>query len=227
MYKNGQGVKQDHAEAVRWNRKAAEQGHAGAQCNLGVMYAYGQGVKQGHAEAVRWYRKAAEQGDAGGQFNLGVVYDNGQGVKLGDAEAVRWYRKAAERAVRWYRKAAEQGVAGGQFNLGVAYENGRGVKQDHAEAVRLNRKAAEQGLVNAVSALKRLSAGPVTSNASPSTPKVIAPSTGRLCSNCGIGERGGGAALKPCSRFKVALYCGRECQVQHWKAGGHKAVCKA
>jgi len=47
---------------VRWYRKAAEQGHANAQFNLGVGYANGQGVKQDHAEAVRWYRKATEQG---------------------------------------------------------------------------------------------------------------------------------------------------------------------
>jgi len=107
------------------------------------------------------------------------------------------------------------------------YENGQGVKQDHAEAVRWYRKAAEQGLLNAVAALKQLSAGAVKSSASTLTPKTVAPATGRVCSNCGIGERGGGAALKPCSRCKVALYCGRECQVQHWKAGGHKAVCKA
>ena len=63
MNENGQGVKLDHAEAAQWRyRKAAEQGHAGGQCNLGVMYENGQGVKQDHAEAVRWYRKAAEQG---------------------------------------------------------------------------------------------------------------------------------------------------------------------
>ena len=113
------------------------------------------------------------------------------------------------------QKAAEQGQAHAQSNLGVMYTNGQGVKRDHAEAVRWYRKAAEQGLVYAVSALNRLS-GAVTSNASSLTPKAIAPATGRVCSNCGIGERGGGAALKPCSRCKVALYCGRECQVQHW-----------
>jgi len=144
------------------------------------------------------------------------MYAHGQGVKQDAAEAVRWFRKAAE-----HRDAVDQN------KLGVMYENGQGVKQGHAEAVRWYRKAAEQGPVNAVAELKRLSAGVVTSIASPSTPKAIAPATGRVCSNCGIGEKGGGAALKPCSRCKVALYCGRECQVQHWKAGGHKAVCKA
>ena len=40
-----------------------------------------------------------------------------------------------------------------------------------------------------------------------------------MCSNGGIGERDGGAVLKPFLRCKAALYYGRECQVQHWKAG--------
>jgi len=60
-----------------------------------------------------------------------------------------------------------QGDAGGQCSLGVKYINGQGVVQDHAEVVRWYRKTAEHGLVNAVSTLKRLSAGAVTSNASP------------------------------------------------------------
>ena len=38
MYDNGQGVRQDYAEAARWYRKAAEQGNAKAQYNLGSMY---------------------------------------------------------------------------------------------------------------------------------------------------------------------------------------------
>ena len=44
MYAVGTGVTQDHAEAVRWYRLAADQGHANGQYNLGVMYAHGTGV---------------------------------------------------------------------------------------------------------------------------------------------------------------------------------------
>ena len=36
---NGQGVAQDYAQALDWFRKAADQGNADAQCNLGSMYA--------------------------------------------------------------------------------------------------------------------------------------------------------------------------------------------
>ena len=64
-----------------WYRKAAEQGDAFAQHNLGFMYENGRGVAQDYAEAMRWYRKAAGQGDADAQFNLGVMYQEGRGVK--------------------------------------------------------------------------------------------------------------------------------------------------
>ena len=86
----------DYPEALRWYRKAAEQGDARAQYNLGNMYRNGRGVKQDNHEAMRWYRKAAEQGEALAQSNLGVMYAEGRGVKRDDREAVRWYRKAAE-----------------------------------------------------------------------------------------------------------------------------------
>ena len=68
----------DYAEAARWFRKAAEQGDAGAQFNLGVTYDRGKGVPQDYAEALRWYLKAAGQGHARAQFNVGVMYENGK-----------------------------------------------------------------------------------------------------------------------------------------------------
>ena len=63
MYANGQGVTQDYSAAMKWYRMAADQGHAGAQNNLGIMYCGGQGVPQNTSEALRWLHKAQVQGD--------------------------------------------------------------------------------------------------------------------------------------------------------------------
>ena len=63
MYAEGKGVPQDYTEAVRWYRKAADQGYARGQDGLGYAYSHGGGVPQNYAEAARWYRKAAKQGD--------------------------------------------------------------------------------------------------------------------------------------------------------------------
>ena len=95
MYANGRGVPQDKAQAVKWYRKAAEQGYAAAQYNLGVMYYNGQGVPQDDAEAVKWYRKAAEQGLADAQTNLGGMYYFGQGVIQDNVYAHMWENIAA------------------------------------------------------------------------------------------------------------------------------------
>jgi hypothetical protein len=78
-----------------WYRKAAEQGSAIAQYNLGEMYRVGEGVPADSAAAASWYRKAAEQGYARAQNNLGVVYDNGDGVPQDDVLAHMWFNLAA------------------------------------------------------------------------------------------------------------------------------------
>jgi TPR repeat protein len=60
----------DHAQAIKWYRRAAEQGYAEAKYALGVMYGNGQGVARNNAEAVKWYFMAAEQGHEKAQGEL-------------------------------------------------------------------------------------------------------------------------------------------------------------
>ena len=94
-------LKKNLKKAVEWWTKAAEQGDATAQYNLGVCYENGDGVEKDSQKAVKWYKKAAEQGHADAQCNLGVCYEKGDGVE-----------KDLKQAVKWYEKAAEQGHAG-------------------------------------------------------------------------------------------------------------------
>jgi hypothetical protein len=61
-------------------RKAAEQGDADAQRELGRLYVFGRGVPKDEVEAAKWYRKAADQGDANAQRNLAILYVLRQGV---------------------------------------------------------------------------------------------------------------------------------------------------
>ena len=82
---------------MKWYRKAAEQGYAQAQHNLGAIYDNGSGVPQDYAEAVKWYRKAAEQGHASAQKELGNMYAYGLGVPQDYVQAHKWYNLAAAR----------------------------------------------------------------------------------------------------------------------------------
>ena len=166
MYANGRGVAQDGALAVEWFRKAADQGNAQAQNNLGDIHGdawSGRRIaRRDHARAVNWFRKAAEQGFALAQYNLGEMYRGA----YDHAQAVVWYRRAAEQgnadaqnwlgfmfahglgvaqddaqAAEWYRKAADQENTYAQCSLGDMYRDGRGVPQDDAEAMAWYRKA--------------------------------------------------------------------------------------
>jgi len=121
----------NHKEAVRWYRKAAEKGHADAQCELAQCYIIAAGVNEDKNEAIRWYRTAAEQGYAKAQLKLGDCYKFGYGVGKDEKEAVRLYRIAAE-----------QGLDSAQIALGNCYRFGRGVEENWNEAARWYRKAA-------------------------------------------------------------------------------------
>ena len=92
-YRNGKCVEQ---KAVYWFRKAAEQGLAPAQCNLGRCYMFGRGVREDKEKAFYWWQKVAEQGDADAQYWLGRCYYDGDGVEEDKEKAVFWYQKAAE-----------------------------------------------------------------------------------------------------------------------------------
>jgi uncharacterized protein len=70
MYANGDSVVKDQVQAVKWYRKAAEQGMATAQFNLGVMYAKGEGVIKDPIEAHAWWDVASVLGDVTGTRDL-------------------------------------------------------------------------------------------------------------------------------------------------------------
>jgi len=63
MYEKGRGVPQDDKTAVKWYRRAAEQGDAEAQGNLGAMYAFGKGVLKDYVYAHMWGNIAATNGN--------------------------------------------------------------------------------------------------------------------------------------------------------------------
>lgn len=94
LFASGEGVEQDKAEAVRWWRKAAEQGDTMVQLRLGGAYERGEGAPRDYAEAARWYRKAAEGRDVAAgaaQALLARAYRTGRGVPKSYAQAGQWY----------------------------------------------------------------------------------------------------------------------------------------
>ena len=66
MYDNGRGVRQDYTEAVKWFKKAAENGSAGGQLKLGLSYLFGLGIQKDRTLAKEWFGKACDNGEQRG-----------------------------------------------------------------------------------------------------------------------------------------------------------------
>ena len=141
VYYYGWGVPQDYAQAAKWYRKAADQGHVMALATVGYLHTEdfnehreGSGILQDEVEAAIWYRRAAEAGDADCQIDLGRQYYYGKHV-------TQDYEEAAE----WFRKAADQGDDHAQNFLGDMYRYGQGVLQDYVMAYMLYNVASAGG----------------------------------------------------------------------------------
>ena len=141
QYLTGDGVPEDPGQAAdyfrkaaMYYRKAADQGDAWSQYNLGCLYDNGSGVPQSADEASLWYRKAAEQGDSQAQFVLGVRYARGYGVP-----------KDVSQATFWYHQAAVRGHSRGQISLSKQYAKGEGVPLDVVQSYAWCALAAARG----------------------------------------------------------------------------------
>merc|ERR1711924_548135 len=82
LVEGDEDVPKNARAALKWFGKAAKQGMAHAQFNLGKLFCDGdEGVPKDVPLAVKWFTKAAEQELAEAQCNLGsLLYRGGEGV---------------------------------------------------------------------------------------------------------------------------------------------------
>jgi len=103
------GSKSDYAEAAQWYLKAAEQSHAQAQLNLGMMYLKGKGVPRDKTLSRVWMSRAANLGDAAAQYEFGMWED-----RLSMDEKTERALELKIEAYKWVLLAAAQGYSGSE-----------------------------------------------------------------------------------------------------------------
>ncbi len=113
-----------YAKAAFWFRKAAEQGEAISQAELGRLYLVGKGVAKDYVEAFKWSMLAAKQGNETGQAQVALAYGSGRGVE-----------KDEKQAAKWSRRAAVQGHTISAALMGFNYAIGAGVLRDSRKAL--------------------------------------------------------------------------------------------
>lgn len=171
MYVGGRGVPQNHEEAMRLFRAAADLGDKDGQYKMGIAHELGfAGTKVDLKESVKWFRLSAEQGSARALVHMGTLMHAGKGVPQDYAGAYNMFSKAAEldhelghfnlaqmlnqgkgvprdarAAMRSFALAADHGNAGAMSNLGVMFYNGEGVPQNFVLSYAMHNLAASSG----------------------------------------------------------------------------------
>ena len=171
---------QDFARAFKEFETLVEQGHSGAQFNLGVMYLHARGVERDFDRAFALFHKAAAQGHSGAMNNIGRLYVEGKQVERDYAKAVRWFRKAAKnhalarnnlaqmyltgrgvgkdykKGLFWLLQAARKGHAKSLYEIGIIHDNGLGVVKNREKAIHWISRSAGKGYRKAVNWMARL-----------------------------------------------------------------------
>ncbi len=181
LLEDGGDVQGDYDEAVRWYKRAADQGHPGSQWKLSVCYRAGLGVEPDIEKSVDFLQRSARGGNSEAQLQLGCLYYFGLNVIEDKRKAYQCFKSASDQwnlgALVWqgdcyyhgagvvsdrrkacelYRKAAELGLTSAQFKLGMMYSLGWGVRQSSEEAARWLGMAAKRNHTGALVELGRM-----------------------------------------------------------------------
>lgn len=181
MVADSGSVRQNPAEALRWNQLAAKGGDAGAEARLGYQYAVGLGTTVDLKQAETHFAAAAARDNAAGQLGLGMLYSKCYGGEADYEKAAHWFARAAaqgnatakyclaalslfdhtaalpaEQLLQLLTEAAEAKHPAAMFHLGELYRIGRGVPVSLPDAETWLRRAAANGHVAANLSLVRL-----------------------------------------------------------------------
>ena len=139
-YYTGQGVTQDHAQAVAWYQKAADMGDACAKATLGSIYMRGDpraGLAEDAARGFELVREAIARGFRPALLKLATDYLKGEGVAKDAAHAVTLLRQVIDQGGEYAILA--------QAELAGCYYAGDGVVADTVQASLWCQRAADGG----------------------------------------------------------------------------------
>lgn len=114
LFKAGQVLPKDHAQAVRWYTEAAVEGDVPAMVELGAYYASGATGKVDCGNAIKWFNEASNGGSLESKRNLVWLYATCSDERMRDGE----------RALKLAKQVLSRtgtGDAGDYDNLAAAY----------------------------------------------------------------------------------------------------------
>ena len=118
------GPGDDYKAALKWAKKAADQGNADALWTLALAYEHGRGVDEDKDKAIELYSKGAEQNNPDAMNSLGAC------ILRGEVPG-----KTSKDAFELIKRAAEMGNVLAMRNLGHCYQFEEGTDYDMKKAI--------------------------------------------------------------------------------------------
>ena len=91
-----QEVQKQSSKKYFYAKRAADQGNARAQFDLGLMYAKGEGVRKNEQLAFNYFHKAARNNHVEAKFYMGLSFLKGRGVRQQSQLARYWFKLAVK-----------------------------------------------------------------------------------------------------------------------------------
>lgn len=241
-YESGKGTAKDYKEAAKWFEAATKGGHPWSPSSYGfILQNGGYGVRRDIEKAKEMYELSMKYQHPIGYYYMGNLYENGIGLP----------KKDEKEAARLYRIGAEMGFDNAQCSLGNCYDFGMGVTPNPEEALKWYLLSAEQGvnttaMMNAGATMMKIAQmryGDTSIVGHSPVPRafcwlkraaklgesdatmIMQQIEGNCKSSCAQCNKSASMAkLTRCAKCKLFHYCGKQCQIAHWKAG-HKLDC--
>lgn len=233
-YNNGFGIKKSLSRAVKWYRLAIDKGNTRAQQLLGELYLT-EDTLGNEAEGLRLLKLAAAgNSPVHAACSSLLSYNFG---RICNSEGIIDHKRL-HLSIFWAEKLAMQGCSEGYYALACIIHNATETAwhpYSHCipeydpiptisfliqKAISICTKeyalCIEQGMNE-----KRKCIENELNNAYRFQEQEI---NSRI-NACPCGKNKRGCVLKVCSKCNTVKYCGRQCQVQHWR-NGHKAACQ-
>lgn len=146
----------DYLDAEGWFAKAANDGHAASQEELGELYENGFGVSKDYNTAAQLFQLSSDQGVASAKVHLGYLYKDGLGVQKDPLHAMDLFNEvvAGKETQSIVDKVLSYASLSSRFSddpyktaengLGELYRYGNGVSTIYPEAISWFKKAADQ-----------------------------------------------------------------------------------
>ena len=139
MLREGNEVKVDERESIRFFKKAADNGSSQGMAEYALTLVLNEWIPCNKSEVVEYCKRSVEMGNTDALRVYGLILAKGFGIPKNSTEAVRYFKMAIEK-----------GHTGAMSDYAYMLKKGEGIPKNSSEAIRYYKMAIDKGDTSAM-----------------------------------------------------------------------------